>query len=88
MPQILGTVLPFVAMIAVVYFMLILPEKKRGKKYNEMLNELAVNDKVLTRGGIVGKVIKIEEEYIVIESGPDRTKVQITKQGISSKIEK
>lgn len=88
MPQILGTVLPFAAMIAVVFFMLILPEKKRGKKYTEMLNGLAVNDKVLTRGGIVGKVIKIEEEYIVIESGPDRTKVQITKQGISSKIEK
>ena len=50
-------VIPFAAMFAIMYFLLILPEKKRSKKYNNMLAELQVNDEVLSRGGIVGKII-------------------------------
>ena len=56
MAQLLATILPLVAMFAIMYFLLILPEKKRTKKYNTMLSELKVNDQVLTRGGIVGKI--------------------------------
>ena len=55
MTQLLATLLPLVAMFAIMYFLLILPEKKRTKKYNTMLSELKVNDEVLTRGGIIGK---------------------------------
>lgn len=70
------------------YFLLILPEKKRNKKYNAMLSELQVNDEVLTRGGIVGKIITIDEDQLVIQSGPDRTRIRITKNAISQKITK
>ena len=62
-------VIPFAAMFAIMYFLLILPEKKRSKKYNNMLAELQVNDEVLTRGGIVGKIITIDEDQLVIQSG-------------------
>ena len=68
MAQLLATILPLVAMFAIMYFLLILPEKKRTKKYNTMLSELKVNDQVLTRGGIVGKIITIEDEQMVIQS--------------------
>ncbi|MPQ43031.1 preprotein translocase subunit YajC [Clostridium tarantellae] len=81
------TILPFIAMMGVFYLLLIVPEKKRKKKYDEMLTELKINDKVLTRGGIVGRIIKITEENIVIETSADRTKIELTKQGISSKID-
>ena len=60
-------VIPFAAMFAIMYFLLILPEKKRSKKYNNMLAELKVNDEVLTRGGIVGKIITIDEDQLVIQ---------------------
>lgn len=88
MPQLLATLLPLVAMFAIMYFLLILPEKKRTKKYNTMLSELKVNDEVLTRGGIVGKIITIEEDQMVIQSGPDRVRFRVTKNSIAQKLNK
>mgnify|MGYP000620385247 FL=1 len=88
MPQLLATLLPLVAMFAIMYFLLILPEKKRTKKYNSMLSELKVNDQVLTRGGIIGKIITIEEDQMVIQSGPDRVRFRVTKNSIAQKLNK
>ena len=88
MAQLLVTLLPLVAMFAIMYFLLIVPEKKRTKKYNTMLSELKVNDEVLTRGGIVGKIITIEEDQMVIPSGPDRVRFRITKNAIAQKLSK
>lgn len=88
MAQLLVTLLPLVAMFAIMYFLLIVPEKKRTKKYNTMLSELKVNDEVLTRGGIVGKIITIEEDQMVIQSGPDRVRFRVTKNSIAQKLNK
>ena len=88
MPQLLATLLPLVAMFAIMYFLLILPEKKRTKKYNTMLSELKVNDEVLTRGGIVGKIITIDEDQMVIQSGPDRVRFRVTKNSVAQKLNK
>ena len=88
MPQLLATLLPLVAMFAIMYFLLILPEKKRTKKYNSMLSELKVNDEVLTRGGIIGKIITIEDDQMVIQSGPDRVRFRVTKNSIAQKLNK
>ena len=88
MAQLLVTLLPLVAMFAIMYFLLILPEKKRTKKYNEMLSALKVNDEVLTRGGIIGKIITIEEDQMVIQSGPDRVRFRVTKNSIAQKLNK
>lgn len=88
MAQMLATLLPLVAMFAIMYFLLILPEKKRTKKYNSMLSELKVNDEVLTRGGIIGKIITIEEDQMVIQSGPDRVRFRVTKNSIAQKLTK
>lgn len=88
MAQLLATLLPLVAMFAIMYFLLIVPEKKRTKKYNTMLSELKVNDEILTRGGIVGKIITIEEDQMVIQSGPDRVRFRVTKNSIAQKLNK
>ena len=88
MAQLLVTLLPLVAMFAIMYFLLILPEKKRTKKYNSMLSELKVNDEVLTRGGIIGKIITIDEDQMVIQSGPDRVRFRVTKNSIAQKLNK
>lgn len=88
MASLLATLLPLVAMFAIMYFLLILPEKKRTKKYNEMLSALKVNDEVLTRGGIIGKIITIEEDQMVIQSGPDRVRFRVTKNSIAQKLNK
>lgn len=85
--QIAAMVLPFILMFGVFYFLLILPEKKRKKKYDSMIEELKVNDKIITRGGIIGRIIKIKDDSVIIETTQDRTKIEFSKQGISSKID-
>ncbi|EEH97505.1 preprotein translocase, YajC subunit [Clostridium sp. 7_2_43FAA] len=88
MAQILSLVVPFVLMFGLMYFLLILPEKKRTKKYNEMLSALEKNDEIVTRGGIMGKIIIVEENYVIIETSAERTKLKISKNGIASKVNK
>lgn len=58
-----------VVMFAVFYFMLIRPQKKQEKKQKEMLAALQVGDKVVTIGGICGKIAKLKDDYAYIETG-------------------
>ena len=80
--------LPMVIVFGVFYLFLIIPEKKRRKKYEGMLSDLSVNDEILTRGGLMGKVVNIQDDYIILESGPDRARIKLSKQGISSVVAK
>lgn len=77
--------LPFVAVVVVFYFMLIRPENKRKKSVQKMLSELSVGDEVTTRGGIVGKIVSIKDDKVTIETGSDRSKVQLMKWAILNK---
>lgn len=61
--------LPFVLIIVLLYFMMIRPQRKREKEAKAMLNAMKVGDKVVTIGGICGKVSKIKDEFIWIETG-------------------
>lgn len=67
-----GTILWLVVMIALFYFMLIRPQKKKEKQTKAMLDALKVGDSVTTIGGIVGKVLKVKDDKVCIEIG-DRT---------------
>ena len=58
-----------VVMFAVFYFMLIRPQRKQEKKQREMLAALQVGDKVVTVGGICGKITKLKDDYVYIETG-------------------
>lgn len=88
MEAILSLVLPFALMFGLMYFLLILPEKKRTKKYNEMISAIEKNDEIITRGGIMGRVVIVEDDYVVIESSAERTKLKISKSGIATKVNK
>jgi len=84
----LTIILPFAAMLGIMYLFLILPEKKRTKKYNEMLSSLQKNDEIITRGGVIGKIVIIEENHVIIETSAERTKLKISKTGIATKVNK
>ena len=58
-----------VVMFAVFYFLLIRPQKKQEKKQREMLAALQVGDKVVTVGGVCGKISKLKDDYVYIETG-------------------
>ena len=82
------SILPLVGMMGIMYFMLMRPEKKRKETYRKMLSELGVNDEIVTRGGIVGKIIRIDENYMVIESGPERTRIRMARDSVFRKVDK
>jgi len=76
MANILETV---VLIIVLLYFMMIRPQRKKEKETKAMINAMKVGDKVVTIGGICGKVAKIKDEYVFIETGnigtPDQKSV-------------
>lgn len=75
----------YVAMFGVLYFILIRPQKKRKEQLESMRNELTAGDKIVTVGGLVGKIVSTKDENITIEVGNDGTKMVIKKWGIYSK---
>lgn len=70
-------------MVAVFYFMIIRPQKKRQTLYKDMLSALKVGDKIVTIGGIHGKVVKIDEDKISILTGKaNKTKLVMLKSSV------
>ncbi len=78
-----GMLLILPALLIIMYFFMIRPQKKQEKETNQMRNNLAVGDEVTTIGGIIGKVVSIKEETCVIETAHERTKIRILKTAIS-----
>ncbi|MCM8710437.1 preprotein translocase subunit YajC [Clostridium sp. SYSU_GA19001] len=74
---------PFILMIALFYLFIFVPESRRKKRYNAMINGLKVNDEVMTRGGIIGKLVNIQDKFVILETGPDRMRIKLDKNGIS-----
>ena len=73
-----------VAMLAMLYFFMIRPENKRKKEAQNMRDSLTVGDVITTIGGITGTICTVKENTIVIESGVDRVRIELTKW-VSSK---
>jgi preprotein translocase subunit YajC len=78
------TIAMLVIVFAVFYFVGIRPQKKQEREQNEMRNSLCIGDEITTIGGILGRVVKITEETVVIETSRERTKLHILKTAIRS----
>jgi preprotein translocase subunit YajC len=81
--SILPTILMLVAVVAVFFFMN-RSQKKQEREANDMRNSLMMGDEITTIGGIIGRVVKVTEETVVIETSKDRTKLHILKSAIRS----
>ena len=65
----LGPLVMMVALFVIMYFIIIRPQRKKEKEAQAMINALTVGDKIVTIGGICGKVVKIKDDFIFIETG-------------------
>ena len=83
-----SSILLMVGLVAVMYFLMIRPQKKRQKEEQEMRSSIEIGDEIITIGGIVGKVVKIREEDIVIETGADRTKMRLQRWAVNTNVTK
>jgi preprotein translocase subunit YajC len=68
--------LPYVAMIAVFYFLMIKPQQKRAKTEKEFESNLKVGDKIITKSGIHGKIAELAETTIIIETMSGKLKLE------------
>ena len=59
-------ILILVAFAGIFYFMLWRPQSKRAKEHRELIEGLGKGDEVVTNGGLVGKIVKVEEQFIVV----------------------
>lgn len=65
----IGTMLPMILLIVALYFIMIRPQRKKEKELKAQIDAMKVGDKVVTIGGICGKVSKIKDDYVFIETG-------------------
>ena len=80
-----GTILIyFVLVVVVFYFLLVRPEKKRKAKLVEMRYTLAVGNEVTTIGGIVGKIVDLDDDFVTFETGEDRVRIEVARWAISA----
>ncbi|MGL5329551.1 MAG: preprotein translocase subunit YajC [Peptostreptococcaceae bacterium] len=84
MQQWMTLILMYAAIFAVFYFLFIKPQKKKEKALKDMRESVSVGDKVTTIGGIVANVAKVEEDVVILELGPNRTKVPFEKWAIGT----
>ncbi len=86
--SILG-MLPFVAMILIIWFLIIRPQKKKQKEHKVMLEELKIGDKIITNGGITGVIANVKnEKNLVSVKVADNVKIDFLKSSIATKIVK
>lgn len=72
----------WVLVFGVFYIFLIMPEQRKQKKLKSMLSGIKEGDRILTRGGILGRIVSMGEDRVIIESGPERTRLEMTKTAI------
>jgi len=72
------------AIFGIFYFLLIRPQQKRAKELQAMRDSVKVGDTVVTIGGLVGKVVRVSDEQIVIDSGAGE--LTFKKFGVNSVI--
>jgi len=65
------TLIPFVLIFVIMYFMVIRPQQKKSKEHQDLLNKLKKNDEVMTSGGIYGKVVDLKETVVTLEVAPN-----------------
>jgi len=84
--DIISQLLPFVFLIAIMYFIIIRPQQQQAKKHAEMLTSLGKGEKVVTNGGLIVVISKVEENFFSVKLN-DATIIKITKDAIARKYE-
>ncbi len=76
--------LPIMLLIPVMYLVMIRPQQKRQKQWQDMLGSIKTGDRITTAGGIRGIILSLKEDTIVIRVAPDNIKLEVVKSAIAS----
>lgn len=75
---------PLIFIFGIFYFLLIMPQQRRQKKWQQMLGQLKTGDKVVTTGGLRGTIISLKDDAVQLRIPPDNLRIEVTRASISS----
>lgn len=84
----IGTLIPFVAIIAIMYFLMIRPQQKKEKQRQEMVSSLKRGDRVLTTGGLVGTVHKVIGDGEILLEVAEGVRVRLLSGAVTQLLDK
>ena len=84
--DLIGSLLPLIVLFAIFYFLIIRPQQKQQKEHQAMLEALTKGDKIVTNGGLIVEITKVEGNFLTVKSIDD-TILRVAKTFISSKWE-
>lgn len=85
MEQLQAFILPL-GLLVIFYVFAIRPQRKKEKEIKEMRSSLRVGDDVITIGGIMGRIVKLKDDYVTLEIGTAKTKLDITRWAVGSVV--
>ena len=74
-------VVPFVLILGIFYFIILMPARRKQQKVQEFLDSLKVNDKIVTTGGIYGQIVKIDEQKVQLQIA-EKVRIEIARASI------
>lgn len=86
-PGMMGNVLMLGGFLLIFYFMLIRPQSKRAKEHQALISAIAKDDEVIVNGGILGKVTRVTDQFIVVAIA-DGVEMKVQKSAVSASIPK
>lgn len=78
------TILPFVLIFGIFYFLVILPQKRQQQQLKEMIAGLKTGDEIVTNGGVIGKIVEVRDTSFIIRSA-DKSNIEIGKAAVVGK---
>jgi preprotein translocase subunit YajC len=78
------TIAPLIFIFAIFYFLLIMPQQRRQKKWQQMLGNLKTGDKVVTSGGLRGTIVALKDDSLHLRVPPDNLRLEISRSAVVS----
>ena len=79
--SLIWTLLPFVFIFGIFYFLVILPQKRQRQQLQDMITQLKMNDEIVTNGGVIGKIKEVRDTSFIILSA-DKSFIEIGKSAV------
>lgn len=76
--------LPFIAILAIFYFMVIVPQRRKQQELQELINNLKIGETVVTGGGLIGKIVQMNDKSFIIRSA-DKSNLEIARSAVVGK---
>ncbi|EJB49183.1 preprotein translocase subunit YajC [Helicobacter pylori] len=84
--EIITTLLPFVVLFLIFYFLIVRPQRQQQKKHKEMIEGLTKGDKIVTQGGLIVEVLKAEANFFSVKLNDDTT-AKLSKNYVAFKLD-